>query len=77
MFKECSFSVVLASREDLFGLVLNGVRGKGLTVNGSLGEVSNIEFIDSSVMVITGKKGVIRLDLLPETLNKMLNKERH
>jgi hypothetical protein len=55
--------VVLKSREDLYGLVLDGVRGNGLSMNGSLGEIIDIEFLDDSVMVITGEKGVIRLDL--------------
>jgi len=74
--KECSFSVVLASRESLYGLVLNGERGKGLTLNGSLGEITAIDFLDASVMVITGKNGVIRLDLTQNTLQKMLKERR-
>ena len=74
--KECSFSVVLASRASLIGLVLNGERGKGVTLNGSLGEITSIEFLDASVMVITGKNGVIRLDLTQSTLQNML-KEKH
>ena len=74
--KECSFSVVLASRENLFGLVLNGERGKGVTLNGSLGEITEIDFLDASVMVITGENGVIRLDLSQHTLLNKL-KERH
>ena len=74
--KECSFSVVLASRENLFGLVLNGERGKGVTLNGSLGEITEIDFLDASVMVITGKNGVIRLDLSQHTLLNMLKERR-
>lgn len=74
--KECSFSVVLASRENLFGLVLNGTRGKGVTINGSLGEITGIDFLDASVMVITGKNGVIRLDLSQNTLLNMLKERR-
>jgi hypothetical protein len=62
-FNDSSFSVVLKSREDLYGLVLNGVRGKGLILNGSLGEIIDVEFLDDSVMVIKGRKGVIRIDL--------------
>jgi hypothetical protein len=72
---ECSFSVELASRQELYGLIVNGARGKGLTLHGSLGEILKIEFLDDSVMVITGEKGVIRLDLLPETLSNMLKNE--
>ena len=74
--KECSFSVVLASRSNLIGLVLNGERGKGVTLNGSLGEIIDIEFLDASVMVITGKNGVIRLDLTQNTLQNMLKERR-
>ena len=74
--KECSFSVVLASRENLFGLVLNGERGKGVTLNGSLGEITEIDFLDASVMVITGENGVIRLDLSQHTLLNMLKERR-
>ncbi len=66
---------MLASREDLYGLVLNGVRGNGLTLNGSLGKLMGIEFLDDSVMVITGNKGVIRLDLSQEILSNLLKKE--
>jgi hypothetical protein len=73
--KECSFSVVLVSRENLYGLVLNGVRGNGVTLNGSLGEIQNIEFLEDSVMAITGQKGVIRLDMSKLTLLDMLEKK--
>jgi hypothetical protein len=73
---ESSFSVVLWSRDDLTGLVLNGVRGKGMTLHGSLGEITGIQFLDGSVMVIKGKKGEVRLDLHPDTLSKMLKRER-
>jgi hypothetical protein len=63
---------VLKSREDIYGLVLNGVRGKGLTLNGSLGEIVDLEFLDDSVLVITGKKGIIRIDLPPMYFNRNL-----
>ncbi len=63
------------SRENLYGLVLNGVRGNGVTLNGSLGEIQNIEFLEDSVMAITGKKGVIRLDMSKLTLLDMLEKK--
>ena len=74
MEKECSFSIVLVSRENLYGLVLNGVRGKGVTLNGSLGEIQKIEFLEDSVMAITGQNGVFRLDLSKKTLLNMLEK---
>jgi len=63
------------SRENLYGLVLNGVRGNGVTLNGSLGEIQNIEFLEDSVMAITGQKGVIRLDMSKLTLLDMLEKK--
>jgi hypothetical protein len=77
MKNECSFSLELASKEDLHGLILNGVRGKGLSLHGSLGEILKIEFLDDSVLVFTGNRGVFRLDLLPEALSHMLKNEMY
>ena len=76
MDEACSFSVVLWSRDDLYGLVLNGNRGKGVTLNGSLGIIMDIEFIENSVLVISGENGELRLDLHPETLSNKLSKVR-
>ena len=76
MDEACSFSVALWSRDDLYGLVLNGNRGKGVTLNGSLGIIMDIEFIENSVLVISGENGELRLDLHPETLSNKLSKVR-
>ena len=62
MKNECSFSLELASKEDL---------------HGSLGEILKIEFLDDSVLVFTGNRGVFRLDLLPEALSHMLKNEMY
>lgn len=75
MDKECSFSVELSSRDSLKGLMLNGNRGKGLMMDGSLGELEEIEFHEDSVLIITGTKGVARLDIQRDTLFKMLKRE--
>lgn len=75
MDKDCSFSVELASRDSLYGLVLNGNRGKGLMVDGSLGQVMQITFHDDSVLIITGEKGVVRLDISIDTLTSKLKPE--
>ena len=74
MYKECSFSVELSSRDSLHGLAMNGNRGKGIMIDGSLGEIRDIEFHEDSVLVLTGEKGLIRLDLDKRTLVSILKR---
>ena len=71
---ECSFSLTLKSRDKLKSINLNGNKNQGFLVQGSLGIIDSIEFHEDTVLVISGSKGEIRLDLTPVELQTMLKK---
>jgi hypothetical protein len=72
---DCSFSLELKTRDKLKSVKLNGNRNRGFLVQGSLGTINSIEFHEDSVLVISGAKGEIRLDLTPDELQSMLRKK--
>ena len=72
---ECSFSLEIKSRDKLKRINLNGNRNQEFLVQGSLGSITSIQFHEDSVLVISGSKGEIRLDLTRDELESMLKKE--
>ena len=73
---ESSFSLELRSKNHLKKLTLNGNRSKGLVLEGSLGVIKDIEFQGGAVFVLTGSKGIIRLDLKEEDLIEKMRLQR-
>ena len=71
---ECSFSLEIKSRDKLKSINLNGNRNQGFLVQGSLGSITSIHFHEDSVLVISGSKGEIRLDMAPIELEFMLKR---
>ena len=61
--KPCGFSIDLVSKEHLDIVSIIDKGSKGVTIEGSLGTLQKIEFIDGSVLVIMCENGVLRLDL--------------
>ena len=61
--KPCGFSIDLVSKEylDIGSIIEKG--GKGVTIEGSLGRLLGVEFMDGSVLVVICENGVLRVDL--------------
>jgi len=61
--KPCGFSIDLVSKEylDIVSIIEKG--GKGVTIEGSLGRLLRVEFMDGSVLVVMCENGVLRVDL--------------
>ncbi len=67
-----SFSVQMSSTESISGLVINRKKDR-LFIEGELGKVEEVEYIEGRVLTITGENGVLRVDICKETLQKALN----
>jgi hypothetical protein len=66
--KECAFSIELKAKEYLKTVNLaNGTR-ENVLVEGTIGQLQHAEFAEGIVLEITGKKGILRIDLSPEQI---------
>lgn len=61
--RPCGFSIDLVSKEylDIVSIIDKG--SKGVTIEGSLGRLLGVEFMDGSVLVVMCENGVLRVDL--------------
>ena len=61
--RPCGFSIDLVSKEylDIVSIIDKG--SKGVTIEGSLGRLQGVEFMDGSVLVVMCENGVLRVDL--------------
>ena len=72
--RECFFSLELASKEDLKTVKLAKGNGKSSIVEGTIGQLQRVRFVEGIVLEVVGKKGTLRIDLSPEQIqskNKM------
>ncbi|MBN2336825.1 hypothetical protein JXL21_14820 [Candidatus Bathyarchaeota archaeon] len=63
-----SFSVDLKSRNYLHQLSVSRESQGQVMLEGELGEITEIEYIEGKVLVVTGSNGVLRLDICRERL---------
>ena len=72
--KSCGFSIDLVSKEhlDIVSIIEKG--GKGVTIEGSLGKLQGVEFVDGSVLVVMCENGVLRVDLSPDDISSFEKK---
>lgn len=61
--KERVFSIELESREDLKNITLADNRSERVTIEGTIGELTNARFEEDVILEVTGTKGVLRIDL--------------
>jgi NAD(P)H-flavin reductase len=57
-----SFSVQMNSAGSVSGLVINRKKDR-IFIEGELGKIEEIEFVEGKVLTITGENGVLRLDI--------------
>jgi len=70
-----SFSVQMNSAGSVSGLVINRKKDR-IFIEGELGKIEEIEFVEGKVLTITGENGVLRLDISRENLNKALSPKK-
>ena len=71
---EHSFSIEMGSRSDLSHVSLTDESSEGVLIKGKLGEIVEISHPEGLMIEIVGDLGVLRLDLRPEELLKILKK---
>ena len=72
-----SFSVDLKSRSYLHQLIVSRESQGQVMLEGELGEITEIEYIEGKVLVVTGSNGVLRLDICRERLIDGLSEKKN
>jgi hypothetical protein len=66
------FSIELESYEQLSEISIPSVKCQWVLVEGSLGEIENIELVESVMLEIQCSKGTLRMDLAEEDYRKAI-----
>ena len=61
----------MSSTESVSDLVINRKKDR-LFIEGELGKIEEVEYIEGKVLTITGENGVLRIDICRETLQNAL-----
>ena len=61
--KERSFSVELKSKANLKNITLNNDAQENAVIEGTIGKLEHAGFVEDSVLEVTGRKGVLRIDI--------------
>ena len=70
-----SFSVQMNSAESVSGLVINRKKDR-IFIEGELGKIEEVEFVEGKVLTLTGENGVLRIDICRETLVEALSPKK-
>ncbi len=68
--KELFFSVELKSRFNLKNVNLTQGSRENVLIEGSIGELLHAEFVEGTVLEVTGDTGVLRINLSPCEIKK-------
>ncbi len=68
--KERFFSVELKSKADLKSITLGNGSGDCVLVEGSIGGLVQATFVEGLILEITGRKGVLRINLEKDELTE-------
>ena len=61
--KERSFSVELKSKANLKNITLNNDIQENAVIEGTIGKLEHAGFVEDTVLEVTGRKGVLRIDI--------------
>ena len=61
--KERSFSIELKPQVNLRNITLNNGSRENALIEGTIGELDRVEFVEDMVMEVQGRKGVLRIDI--------------
>ena len=70
-----SFSVQMNSAESVSGLVINRKKNR-IFIEGELGKIEEVEFVEEKVLTLMGENGVLRIDISRETLIEALSPKK-
>jgi hypothetical protein len=71
-----SFSVQMNSAESVSGLVINRKKDR-IFIEGELGKIEEVEFVEEKVLTLKGENGVLRIDISRETLIEALSPKKN
>ena len=72
--KENGFSVEMRSRDDVDAISFSG-NTDGVLIEGTLGRLEELGMFEEAVLIVEGTKGTLRVDLTPEDLGKIIQRE--
>ena len=72
--KEHTFSVSLKEADGLKNLHIGSEFGPKMEIEGNLGVLEDINFVENAILEIKGSAGILRVDLDKEELEKLLKK---
>lgn len=70
------FSVELKSKRHVKGFTLSQGGREGVLLEGDLGALEEMGFLEEAVLLVRGTHGTLRLDLIEDELKAMLAKKR-
>jgi len=74
--KERVFSVELKSKRNLKNVTLTNGSSDSVLVEGTIGELVQARFAESIILEVVGKKGILRIDLREDEIQKTTNQTR-
>jgi hypothetical protein len=69
-----AFSIELKSKEYLKNIVISNRTGETVLVEGFLGELEELSFVEGAMLELRGSNGVLRIDLKEDELGKLFNR---
>lgn len=70
--KEHTFSVSLEKEDGLRNLSIGSEFGPKVEIEGNLGTLEGINFVENAILEIRGSGGILRIDLDKEAFEKLL-----
>ena len=70
------FSIELKSKTHLKNVTMTNDGHDDVLVEGSIGKLYNAEFADDIVLVVTGDKGILRINLTPDEVKMKQTREK-
>ena len=69
-----AFSIELKSKEYLKNIVISNRTGETVLVEGFLGELEELSFVEGAMLELRGSNGILRIDLKEDELAKLFNR---
>ena len=76
MEEERSFSIELKSKAHLKNITLNNVSREKALIEGTIGKLEHVEFVEDTVLEVMGEKGVLRIGISEKEIKGKDKKER-
>ena len=71
---EHAFSIEMQSKESIKRVTMSNEAGDKLLIEGILGELQEVNFVEDAMIEIKGANGILRIDLKEEEFRKLLSK---